>query len=31
LLEFTEDIENKWHLDQKGQFAKLWPEIAKAL
>ncbi len=31
LLEFTEDIENKWHPDQKGQFAKLWPEIAEAL
>ena len=31
LLEFTEDIENKWHPDQKGQFAKLWPEIEKAL
>ena len=31
LLQFTEDIENKWHPDQKGQFAKLWPEIAKAL
>ena len=31
LLEFTKDIENKWHPDQKGQFAKLWPEIEKAL
>lgn len=31
LLQFTEDIENKWHPDQKGQFEKLWPEIAKAL
>ena len=31
LLKFTEDIENKWHPDQKGQFAKLWPEIAEAL
>ena len=30
-LEFTDDIENKFHPDQKGQFAKLWPEIAKAL
>ena len=30
-LEFTKDIENKWHPDQKGQFAKLWPEIEKAL
>ena len=30
-LEFTKDLENKWHPDQKGQFAKLWSEIAKAL
>ena len=30
-LKFTDDIENKWHPDQKGQFAKLWPEIAEAL
>ena len=30
-IQFTEDIENKWHPDQKGQFAKLWPEIAEAL
>ena len=30
-LEFTDDIENKFHPDQKGQFAKLWPEIAEAL
>jgi hypothetical protein len=30
-LEFTEKLENQWHPDQKGQFAKLWPEIAKAL
>ena len=30
-LKFTDDIENKFHPDQKGQFAKLWPEIAKAL
>jgi len=30
-LEFTDNIENKFHPDQKGQFAKLWPEIAKAL
>lgn len=30
-LKFTHDIENKWHPDQKGQFAKLWPEIAEAL
>jgi len=30
-LEFTEKLENQWHPDQKGKFAKLWPEIAKAL
>lgn len=30
-LEFTEKLENQWHPDQKGQFAKLWPEIARAL
>jgi len=30
-LEFTEKLENQWHPDQKGQFAKLWPEIAEAL
>ena len=30
-IEFTEDLENKWHPDQKGQFEKLWPEIAEAL
>ena len=30
-LEFTDNIENKFHPDQKGQFAKLWPEIAEAL
>lgn len=31
LIKFTKDVENKWHPDQKGQFAKLWPELAKAL
>jgi len=30
-LKFTENIEDKWHPDQKGQFEKLWPEIVKAL
>jgi len=30
-LEFTEKLENQWHPDQKGKFAKLWPEIAEAL
>ena len=30
-LKHTDDIENKWHQDQKGQFAKLWPEIAEVL
>ena len=30
-LEFTEKLENQWHPDQKGQFEKLWPEIARAL
>jgi MoaA/NifB/PqqE/SkfB family radical SAM enzyme len=30
-LRFTDDIENIWHPDQKGQFAKLWPDIAEAL
>ena len=30
-LKHTEDLENRWHPDQKGQFAKLWPEIAEAL
>ena len=30
-LQFTDDLENQWHPDQKGQFEKLWPEIAKAL
>ena len=30
-IQFTEDIENKWHPDQKGQFVKLWPELAEAL
>jgi len=30
-LQFTDDLENHWHPDQKGQFEKLWPEIAKAL
>ena len=30
-LQFTNDLENQWHPDQKGQFEKLWPEIAKAL
>ena len=30
-LQFTADLENQWHPDQKGQFEKLWPEIAKAL
>ena len=30
-LKYTEDLENKWHPDQKGQFAKLWPEIVEAL
>ena len=28
---FTHDVENKWHPDQKGKFAKLWPELAQAL
>lgn len=28
---FTNDIEERWHPDQKGQFEKLWPEIAEAL
>ena len=28
---FTNDIENKWHPDQKGKFVKLWPELVKAL
>jgi hypothetical protein len=30
-LDFTKNIETKWHPDQKGQFAKLWPELAAAL
>ena len=30
-IEFTQKIENEWHPDQKGQFEKLWPEIARAL
>jgi hypothetical protein len=30
-LDFTKDIETKWHPDQEGQFAKLWPELAEAL
>jgi len=30
-IEFTEKLENQWHPDQKGQFEKLWPEIARAL
>lgn len=30
-LQFTDDLENQWHPDQKGQFEKLWPEIEKAL
>ena len=30
-LQFTDDIENIWHPDQKGKFAKLWPDIAEAL
>lgn len=28
---FTDDVENKWHPDQKGQFKKLWPELAEVL
>lgn len=28
---FTENVENKWHPDQKGKFVKLWPELAEAL
>jgi len=28
---FTNDIENKWHPDQKGQFEKLWPELVAVL
>ena len=28
---FTESVENKWHKDQKGNFVKLWPELAQAL
>ena len=30
-LQHTHDIENLWHPDQKGQFEKLWPEIAEVL
>jgi organic radical activating enzyme len=30
-LEFTKDIEEKWHPDQKGQFEKLWPELVEVL
>ena len=30
-LDFTHDVESKWHPDQKGQFVKLWPELAEAL
>ena len=30
-IEFTEKLETDWHPDQKGQFEKLWPEIARAL
>jgi len=30
-LEFTNKVENLWHPDQKGQFAKLWPELAEEL
>ena len=29
--QYTHDIENLWHPDQKGQFEKLWPDIAEAL
>ena len=28
---FTNDIEEKWHPDQKGQFEKLWPELVAVL
>jgi organic radical activating enzyme len=28
---FTDDVENRWHPDQKGKFKKLWPELAEAL
>jgi hypothetical protein len=31
LKQFTEKVEKNWHLDQKGQFVKLWPELAEAL
>lgn len=30
-IKHTNNIETKWHPDQKGQFAKLWPELAAAL
>jgi len=30
-LKFTDDVENLWHPDQKGQFAKLWPELVEVL
>ena len=30
-LMFTENIENRWHLDQKGKFQELWPELAEVL
>ena len=30
-LNHIDEIENKHHPDQKGQFSKLWPELVKAL
>ena len=31
LKQHIEDIENKYHPDQQGKFAQLWPEISKLL
>jgi MoaA/NifB/PqqE/SkfB family radical SAM enzyme len=28
---FTKALESKWHIDQKGQFEKLWPELAAVI
>lgn len=28
---FTDDVEDKWHPDQKGKFEKLWPELVAVL
>lgn len=30
-LQHIDDIENKYHKDQKGKFAELWPELAKLI